>query len=196
MDKRERQTIPDRQIVRDALAGGADGFARLVEQHQHLVWHLVYRMVQHPEDCRELCQDVFLRVHRNLHQFRFQSTLATWIGRIAYHVSVRHLQRKRLPLADAQESAAPIVEDVADDFDLAAVCANDDLLAKLHLALERLAPIPRTMLTLYYLHELSVSEIASIMEKPEGTVKNALFRARAQLREQFAQHLEIVHDKT
>ena len=68
-------------------------------RHKALVWHLVYRMVQHPEDARELSQDVFLRVHECLHQYRFESSLATWIGRIAFTVTTRHLQKKRLSMA-------------------------------------------------------------------------------------------------
>lgn len=195
MDEAKRKTGGDRQLVDDVLAGRADAFARLVEQHQQLIWHLVYRMVQHPDDCKELCQEAFLRVHQNLKQFRFESSLATWIGRIAYNICVRHLQRKRLPLLETEEGDTPPTDRVIDDFDLATACADKELIARLHLALDTLAPVPRTILTLYYLQELSVSEVAAIIDKPEGTVKNALFRARAQLRQQFETYLENADGK-
>jgi RNA polymerase sigma factor (sigma-70 family) len=195
MDEAKPKAGRDRKLVDNVLAGRTNAFAGLVEQHQQLVWHLVYRMVQHPDDCQELCQEVFLRVHQNLKQFRFESTLATWIGRIAYNICVRHLQRKRLPLLDTDEHGTPPADRVVDDFDLAAACADKELLAKLHIALEMLAPVPRTILTLYYLEELSVSEVASIIDSPEGTVKNALFRARAQLRQKFETYLETSDDK-
>ena len=74
----------DAQLVTAVLARAPGAFERLVARHQALVWHLVYRMVQHPEDARELCQDVFFRVHERLGQFRAESSLATWIGRVAY----------------------------------------------------------------------------------------------------------------
>ena len=115
------QAADDRQLVASVLARAPGAFERLVSRHQALVWHLVYRMVQHPEDARELSQDVFLRVHERLVQFRAESSLATWIGRVAFSVATRHLQRKRLPMADAgaDEDASPAWERVADDFDLA-----------------------------------------------------------------------------
>lgn len=182
---------PDRTLVEGVLAGRDGAFTALVEQYQRLVWHLVYRMVHHPEDCRELCQEVFLLVHRDLGQFRFQSTLATWIGRIAYNVSVRYLQRKQLPLVEPDEINVSPAETVAADFDLAAACANEDLLKQMHAMLEELPPVPRTVLTLYYLEELSVSEVAAIMNKPEGTIKNALFRARDQMRARLETCLEV-----
>lgn len=173
----------DRAQVDAVRAGQPGAFAALVKRHQGLVWHLVYRMVQHPDDCRELCQEVFLRVHRKLDQFRFESSLATWIGRIAFTISARHLQRKRLPLVEADDESQLAVETAPDDFDLAAACADQELIGRLHAALDDLPPVPRTVLTLYYLDERSVAEVAAIMDRPEGTVKNLLFRARSRLRE-------------
>lgn len=182
MTEQQEEYLHDRQLVGEVLAERDGAFTRLVERHQRLVWHLVYRMVQHPEDCRELSQEVFLRVYQYLRQFRFDSSLATWIGRIAYHVSLRHLQRRQIPVVELDDVAIPSVDLVADERDLAAACADHELMTKLHLALAGLSPLSRTVLTLYYLEEMRVSDIAAITEKPEGTIKNALFRARHQLR--------------
>ncbi|MBY6204257.1 sigma-70 family RNA polymerase sigma factor [Halomonas denitrificans] len=184
IDKDDR-SARDRALIEAVRTGRPGAFAALVEQHQRLVWHLVYRMVQHPEDCRELCQEVFLRVHRKLDQFRHDSTLGTWIGRIAFTIAARHLQRKRLPLVEPDNESDLPAEAAPDDFDLAAACADRELLDHLHAAMDSLPPVPRTVLTLYYLDELSVAEVAAIMDRPEGTVKNLLFRARSRLRSIF-----------
>lgn len=180
----------DRALVEAVLSGRDGAFAALVERHQGLVWHLVYRMVRHPEDCRELCQEVFMRVHDKLAQFRFDSSLATWIGRVAFSICARHLQRKRLPMIEQGDADMPPVETATDDFDLAAACADQQLMGFLHDALEELPPVSRTALTLYYLEEMSVGEVSVIMEKPEGTIKNLLFRARSRLRSKLQQYLE------
>lgn len=176
----------DRQLVAGVLARTPGKFERLVERHQKLVWHLVFRMVQHPEDTRELSQEVFLRVYRRLDQFRYESSLATWIGRIAFNIAARHLERKRIPLLEPQDEVDedPVAQ-VRDDFDLEAACANDDLLAHVAQALELLPPLQRTIVTLYHLEELSVAEIALMTDTPTGTIKSHLFRARLQLREQL-----------
>jgi RNA polymerase sigma-70 factor (ECF subfamily) len=180
-------------LVEAVLARAPGAFERLVARHQALVWHLVYRMVQHPEDARELSQDVFLRVHERLHQFRAESSLATWIGRVAFSVATRHLQRKRLPMVEpeAGEDAAPAWEQVADGFDLAAACADAETMRLLQAAIDALPALQRTLVTLYHLDELSVAEIAGITDLPEGTVKNYLFRARSRLRQQLETKLGV-----
>lgn len=184
----------DRPLVAAVLEQRNGAFERLVERHQKLVWHLVYRMVQHPEDTRDLSQEVFLRVHRQLEQFRFESALSTWIGRIAFNVAARHLERKRLPLLepDADDSADAPLDRVPDDFDLEAALADRDMMAKMFEALESLPPLSRTLLTLYHLDELSVPEVAAIVEMPVGTVKNYLFRARLRLRERLEALLGVL----
>jgi RNA polymerase sigma-70 factor (ECF subfamily) len=177
----------DRDLVTAVLARTPGAFERLVARHQNLVWHLVYRVVQHPEDARELCQDVFFRVHERLHQYRFESALSTWIGRVAFSVASRHMQKKRLPMveaADDEEGGSPW-EAISDGFDLEAACADGELMRLLSAAIEKLPPLQRTLVTLYHLDEMPIGDIASVTGLPEGTVKNYLFRARGRLRQQL-----------
>jgi RNA polymerase sigma-70 factor (ECF subfamily) len=174
----------DRALVDAALANRPGAFERLVREHQGLCWHIIQRMVRNPEDTRELCQDTFLRVHQCLHQYRGESALKSWIGRVAYTIALRHLQHKRIPLAGAHDDeGAPLVESVADGFDLEAACANAEIAAHLHEAIESLPPLQRMVLTLYYLEESSIPEIASITGLASGTIKSHLFRSRQRLRE-------------
>jgi RNA polymerase sigma-70 factor (ECF subfamily) len=141
-------------------------------------------MVRHPDDTRELCQDTFLRVHRYLYQYRFESALKTWIGQIAYSVARRHLERKRIPIVEpaADEDSGSFVERVADDFDLEAANADAELGAMLHAEIDALPPLQRMVLTLYHLDELPIAEIAGITGLSAGTIKSHLFRCRARLR--------------
>jgi RNA polymerase sigma-70 factor (ECF subfamily) len=178
----------DQELVQAVLARTPGAFERLVARHQKLVWHLVYRMVQHPEDARELSQDVFFRVHERLGQYRFESSLSTWIGRVAFNVATRHLQKKRLPMVEAQdeEEGEAAWERVSDGFDLEGACADHETMQLLAAAIEKLPTMQRTLVTLYHLEEMGVGEIASVTGLPEGTIKNYLFRARSRLR----QHLE------
>ena len=175
---------PDRELVDAVLANRPGAFERMVREYQGLCWHIVQRMVRNPEDARELCQDTFLRVHQCLHQYRGESALKSWIGRVAYTIALRHLQHKHIPLADAHdEEGASLVEGVADEFDLEAACADEEIAAYLHQAIEALPPLQRTVLTLYYLEENSIPEIAHITGLASGTIKSHLFRSRLRLRE-------------
>ncbi|MEY2168476.1 MULTISPECIES: RNA polymerase sigma factor [unclassified Rhodanobacter] len=174
----------DRALVDAALAHRPGAFERLVREHQGLCWHIIQRMVRNPEDTRELCQDTFLRVHQCLHQYRGESALKSWIGRVAYTIALRHLQHKRIPLAEAHDDdGAPLVETVADDFDLEAAWADAETAQQLHRAIEALPPLQRTVLTLYYLEENTIPEIAHITGLASGTIKSHLFRSRLRLRE-------------
>ena len=178
----------DRALVEAVLANRAGAFEQLVRDYQGLCWHVIQRMVRHPEDTRELCQEAFLRVHRYLHQYRFDSPLKSWIGQVAYSVARRHLERKRIALAEAidDEDGLSLLDNLGDGTDLQQDHVQADDERELHAAIERLPPLQRTILTLYHLEELPIGEIATITGLAEGTIKSHLFRSRSKLREILA----------
>ena len=187
-------TIPtdDRALVAAVLANAPGAFERLVREYQGLCWHIIQRMVRHPEDTRELCQEAFLRVHRCLHQYRFDAPLKSWIGQVAYSMAKRHLERKRLPLVEAEdEDGTPLLERVGDDFDLEGAAGEEQVARDLHAAIERLPPVQRTVLTLYHLDDVPIAEISRITGLAEGTIKSHLFRSRQRLREVLAPRMGV-----
>ncbi len=174
---------PDRELVDAVLANRPGAFERLIGEYQGLCWHIIYRMVRHPEDARELCQDTFLRVHQCLHQYRHESALKSWIGRVAYTIALRHLQHKRIPLVDGGEGDdCARVEQVGDGFDLESACADEEVAQHLRAAIDTLPPLQRMLLTLYYLDEMPIAEMAKITGLASGTIKSHLFRSRLRLR--------------
>ena len=181
----------DRTLVAAVLAGAPGAFERLVARYQALAWHVVLRMVRHPEDARELCQETFLRVHQRLHQWRGDSPLSGWVGQVAYSMAKRHLERRRIPLVETtDEDGAALVESVAGDADVEGTLAGSQVDARLHAAIEALPPLQRTLLTLYHLDEVPIAEISRITDLPENTIKSHLFRSRKRLREVLAPLLD------
>ncbi len=183
----------DRALVEAVLANHAGAFEQLVRDYQGLCWHVIQRMVRHPEDTRELCQEAFLRVHRYLHQYRFDSPLKSWIGQVAFSVARRHLERKRIALTEAgdDEDGLSLLDNLGDGSDLQADHVQADDERELHAAIERLPPLQRTVLTLYHLEELPIGEIAAITGLAEGTIKSHLFRSRNKLRELLAPRIGV-----
>ncbi len=175
----------DRALVAAVLARRPGAFERLVRDYQRLCWHIVDRMVRHPEDTRELCQEVFLRIHRQLHQYRGESPLKSWIAQVAFSVARRHLERRRLPLAgdDGEADGPGVAARTASGFDLEASVAEEQINACLHAAIDALPPLQRTLLALYHLEEMPIGEIAHLTGLAEGTIKSHLFRSRRRLRE-------------
>lgn len=183
---------PDQRLVDDVLTEVPGAFERLVQIHQGLCWHIIQRMVRNPEDSRDLCQETFLQVHRKLRQFRGDSALKTWIGRIAYHIALRHLQRRRLPLAHAApDDETSLLDSIDAGIDLEADSAQRDIESHLLKAIEALPPLQRTVLTLYHLQELSIVEIAETTGLAAGTIKSHLFRSRLRLREMLEPRIGV-----
>ncbi|MDT8399772.1 MAG: sigma-70 family RNA polymerase sigma factor [Pseudomonadales bacterium] len=180
-------------LLNEVRTGKDKAFERLILRYQPLVLHIVGRLVDNPEDVRDLCQEVFLRVHGKLHQFRGESSLATWIGSIAFSIGAAWLRKKRIPMLEAHAFEGDIDELIHDQPD--PVCLHESLVdeesvAQLHKAIASLPPLQRTIITLYYLDETSIRSIAEITALPAGTVKSHLFRARIRLRQAFTQILD------
>jgi len=175
----------DRALVEAVLTRVPQSFEELISRYQGLCWHIVLRMVRNPEDARDLCQETFLRVFKYLHQYRFDSPLKSWIAQVAYSVAKRHLERKRIPIADEPNDpeAGSLLDSVSDGFDLEAANADDQISRLLHAAIDALPALQRSLLTMYHLDELPISEIATITGLPEGSVKSHLFRSRKLLRQ-------------
>lgn len=174
----------DRALAEAIVAGTPGAFERLVRDYQRLCWHVVDRMVRHPDDTSELCQEVFLRIHRSLHQYRGESALKSWIAQVAYSVARRHLERRRIPIVDSagDENSPSIEQSISDGVDLEAVASDQEITKHLHAAIEVLPPLQRTVLTLYHLEEMPIGEIAQVTGLAEGTIKSHLFRSRKRLR--------------
>jgi RNA polymerase sigma-70 factor (ECF subfamily) len=174
----------DRALVDAVLAQTPGAFERLVSEYQKLCWHVVDRMVRHPDDTRELCQEAFLRIHQTLHQYRGESALKSWVAQVAYSVAKRHLERKRIPIVEdwPDDDGPTLAERVGADLDLEASASEGERRAHLHAAVATLPPLQRTLLTLYHLEEIPIGDIARVTGLAEGTIKSHLFRSRKLLR--------------
>lgn len=179
MNARESRALIDR-----ILAGNTQAFRELIDRHERLVSHMVYRMIDRPADREDLCQDVFMKVYQNLSRFRHESKLSTWIATIAYNTCINYLQKKKTPLFDDKTPETVTWEDVSDSKATPEKSAeSEDLRKRLNGAIAGLDQRYRAIITLYHLDGMSYAEIGSIMNLPEGTVKSYLFRARKQLKE-------------
>jgi RNA polymerase sigma factor (sigma-70 family) len=168
------------RAVRDGMPGA---FERLMREHQGLCWHIVQRMVRHPDDTRELCQETFLRAYRHIEQYRGDSPLKAWLGRIAYSLALRHLEKQQRGVVAAGANDEDAMAQTADPVETEALHARQIAGDDLHAAIDALPPLQRTLLTLYHLDELSIPEIANITGLPDGTIKSHLFRSRRRLRQ-------------
>ena len=171
-------------LVIRVKAGNTEAFRYLILSYQKMVLHIAGRIITRQEDLEDVCQEVFLKVIRNIGSFRGDSKLSTWIASIAYHTSLSHLKksRRRLNVYIEDISTAEkrwLAEDYHAGFE------KKELKTLLLEMIEKLPVHYRSVLTLYYLEEFSYSEVGKITGMPEGTVKSYLNRARNLLKEKI-----------
>lgn len=173
----------DATIVNSIIHGDMRAFKVLVEQHKKLVLHMVGRVLNDPEDREDACQEVFLKVYKNLSKFNCQSKLSTWIATIAYRTAINYMKKSRK--ASAREA-----EKLRENYEVADMSTEQKLDSRdikyyIHEQISKL-PLPyRTVLTLFHLQEMNYAEIVEVTGMPEGTVKSYLFRARKLLKERL-----------
>lgn len=176
----------ERSIVKDILSGNEAAFRALIRNTEGLVAQIVYKMIPVAEDRKDIAQDIYLKVFKNLEGFSFNSRLSTWIARIAYNTCLNYLEKNRIMAEDPQRIDA----DVGADFFSGK--AEEQLFTKdrikiLQAAMEKLSPIYKTLITLYHNEGLNYQQISEITGLPNGTVKSYLFRARQTLRKLILQ---------
>jgi RNA polymerase sigma-70 factor (ECF subfamily) len=169
-------------------AGGDDtAFAELVAEHQRMVVQLALNLLGDREEALDLSQEVFLRIFRTIHRFRGQSSLKTWIYRIAVNQARnRHRFWRRRRRADQVSLDAHMAEHgeltSTSESRPDRVFAQRELAARLEGALAALPFDQRTAIVLREIDGLSYDEIAYSLGVAVGTVKSRLTRARQTLR--------------
>ncbi|MFT6882780.1 MAG: RNA polymerase sigma factor (sigma-70 family) [Marinoscillum sp.] len=170
--------MDDKDLVRAIILGNRHAFKQLIEQHKHLIGHMIAKLIDDPLEREELCQDVFIKVYNSISTFKGESKLSTWIATIAYRMAVNRLRTlKRSPEMDDIDKINFQHGETSDKL------GDVDFSKFIHSLIDKMPLNYRTVLTLYYIEGFSYLEIMKVTELPEGTVKNYLFRAKNKLKE-------------
>jgi RNA polymerase sigma factor (sigma-70 family) len=186
----------DQILVKKILSGDTGAFSAIIRNTEGLIAQIVFKMIPGKEDRKDIAQDVYLKAFQSLPDFRFQSKISTWIAQICFNTCLNYLEKRKLVFPDNNSPG-----DYSDDEILELLSTRNslhhneteniifqkELSEILKSQLDRLSPVYKTLITLYHNEELSYSEISEITGLPEGTVKNYLFRARKQLRDNILQ---------
>ena len=170
----------DAALVDRARDGDDDAFRRLVERHQAAVARTVFGMLGSRDDADDVGQETFVRFHQALASFRGESSVRTYLVRIAMSTALnalRSARRRELRFVSDDSAIDRAVDPVAE------IVATDDSTAhRTRVALDALSPEHRAVVVLRLLDERSTKETAEILQIPEGTVLSRLSRAVQQLR--------------
>ncbi len=174
------ETDDDAALVARARNGDDDAFRRLVERHQAAVARTVFGMLGSRDDADDVGQEAFVRFYQSLDSFRGESSVRTYLVRIAMSCALnalRSTRRRELRFVSDDIALAQAVDPTAQ------ISTGDDGQARrIREALDSLRPDHRAVVVLRLLEERSTKETAEILQVPEGTVLSRLSRAVQQLR--------------
>ncbi len=181
-----------KELVDKIISGSSRAFRTFIEEYKNLVAHIVFRMIDNIEDREDMCQNVFIKIYRNLHTFKFESKISTWVAKIAYNSCINYLEKKKVPLFEDIAAGDTTIDSLSGTIVMPdSLTETEDTFQLLQIEIDKLPVKYRTILTLYHLDEMSYFEIGEIMGWPEGTVKNYLFRARKYLKEKLVAKYKV-----
>ena len=168
-------SLSDFDLVERTRAGNVEAFSELVRRNERIIYNLAYRFMRDWTLAEDMAQEAFLKAYRLLHGFRGDCTFSTWLYRVTSSVCLTEIHRRKrrgevelTPVHARKASVDP--QEVTDMPELVRRCVT------------KLPKRYATIVTLYYLQEVSYAEIAKTMKIPMGTLKIWMHRARLELR--------------
>jgi RNA polymerase sigma-70 factor (ECF subfamily) len=190
--------LDDQRLIALAQAGQRAAFETLVHRYDRDVLRLILNVLRNPEDARDVYQEAFLKIYRNLHRFRVESTFYTWAYRIVTNACLDHLRRRRSRPEDQAPEVNPGARDdgMAGDFferqrenrahgNPERQVLGREIGHRIDAALKLLSPRERMIFEMKHQQGLKLRVIGEALGTTEETVKNSLFRATRKLRAQL-----------
>lgn len=188
-------------VVAELKAGSEDAYAWLIARYHQPIYSLVYRILNEPADAADTTQEVFIKVFRGINRFNGESSLKTWIYRIALHEASNHrrwwfrhkAKETSMEPADNGETSEggpglglkdTLVDEGVSPFEN---IVQGELRTRVEQELQQVQEPYRTTVILRDIEELSYEEIAEVMETSLGTVKSRLMRGRDALKKRLEQ---------
>ena len=179
--------IDEKELIKQAKSGNLKAYEEIIGLYEKKVFSTIYYMVKNDNEVEDIAQEVFIKIYRNLSNFKEESSLYTWIYRITVNVCIDELKkRKKVVYLDEKidtkdgEVELQLPDDSKSPTDIA---EDNDLKDRLEKCIRKLPESQRMMIILRDIKGFTYMEIAEIMKMNLGTVKSKINRARASLKE-------------
>lgn len=188
-DKKEQPEWLERAKHNDMKA-----WEMLVSENEKMVYHIAYRMMQNEEEAKDISQEIFLKVYRNLQKFDEKSAFSTWLYRIAVNTCIDALRKKKgKDVISLEEHRQQHNDTVADSGET----PEEHYLQKekqrqVMETIQRLSPEHKAMILMRDMENMTYGEIAECLSLSLGTVKSRIVRAREQFKKEFLSKKELL----
>ncbi len=169
----------DQPYIEKTLRGDTQAFSVLVDRYKHMVFTLALRIVKNNEDAEEVAQDTFVKMYKQLPQFKGDAKFSTWLYKIAYYGSLDVLkkQKRNRETSSIESFKEAYSREEGEALEL------QDRQKLVKEAIQKLHGEDALVITLFYFEECSLEEISKIMNLSVNTLKVRLFRSRKKLSE-------------
>ncbi|MCR4416842.1 MAG: sigma-70 family RNA polymerase sigma factor [Ignavibacteria bacterium] len=179
-----KSQLDDNVLIDRFLAGDTKAFNLLVEKYKRKIYLTVYRLLGNHEDASDITQEVIIKMYNELKNFRRESSIYTWIYRIATNLSLNELKRRKIrSFFDFDEVEEWLFKDEKQSPELS--FRENELSNKIQEAINKLPEKQRTVFTLRYYDGLSYEEISEILGTSVGALKANYFHAINKLQKEL-----------
>ncbi len=178
------------KLIKLAAGGDKNAFEALIKKYDRKVITLALKYTRSEEDAKDIYQEVFIRVYKNISKFEFKSEFSTWLFRIATNVCLSHIEKNKKqqtvdllsndPMGDEDESST--IELIDNEPNPEMALGNSELSEGIKKAVETLSAKQKLVFTLKHYEGYKLKEIAEMTGLVEGTVKRYLFDATLKMR--------------
>jgi RNA polymerase sigma-70 factor (ECF subfamily) len=173
--------VDETALIRAAQQGDQDAFEQLVRRYDRPVLRLAMNLLRNPEDARDVYQEAFLRVYRNLGSFRLDSSFQTWLYRIVTNLCLDRFRSRKV----RREEPADLIENAREEraeVDPQRRLLSKELGERIRQVLGGLTPRERTVFELRHYQGLRLKDIGETLGTSEEAAKNCLFRVTQKMR--------------
>ena len=190
MSARAIARLDETGVIRAVQRGDQDAFEQLVRAYDQSVLRLAMNLMRSPEDARDVYQEAFLRVYRNIQTFRFDCSFHTWLYRIVTNICLDHLRKRKVRREDPSTLETPDgpvsrIDNVHEEgvhADPERTLWNHQVSQRIEVALSDLTPRERMVFELRHYQGLRLRNIGEMLGTSEEAAKNCLFRATQKMR--------------
>ena len=172
--------MEERVYVEKILSGNTSAFAYFVNNYQGMAINIAYRICENMQDAEDVVQESFVKAYKNLHTFRLESKFSTWFYRIVFNTAVTFTKTKMWVVDDEVETATIGLSSDLDTGNKLDVNETGEIVSHV---LSKMPKAYGLMLSLFYLEDNSIKEIAEITGLNNSNVKVMLHRARGMFKE-------------
>ncbi len=189
--QQQKEQAEAKALVKLAKSGDMQAFETLIIKHEKIVYNIALRMFGASEDVKDISQEVFLKVYRNLQQFDEKSAFSTWVYRIAMNTCIDEMRKRKNKQTysleeELEDTDGSYQKQFADNEETPEqTMMRKEAQSEILQALETLSAEHRMAIVLRDIRGFSYEEIADMTDTTLGTVKSRISRARLQLKEEI-----------